>query len=88
MRNDKHLTDMVYEWDYIPVLAAHAVKHITDMKPEDLTPEWCQETFFELVVDGFIYPDGILNNIVDYAVTSINWYRVSEAVKSHIQSNT
>ena len=87
MRNDKHLTDMVYEWEYIPVLASYAVKLPLDRQHEGVTPEWCQETFFELVVDGFIYPDGILNNIIDYAVTSINWYRVSEAVKSHIQSN-
>lgn len=87
MRNDKHLTDMVYEWEYIPVLAAHAVKHITGMKPEDLTPDWCKEAFFQLVVDDVVDPEGILNNIVDYAVTSINWYRVSEAVKNHIYTD-
>ena len=87
MRNDKHLTDMVYEWEYIPVLANYAVNLPSEEQHEGITPEWCREAFFRLVVDDFIDPDSILNNIVDYAVTSINWYKVSESVKNHIYTD-
>ena len=82
-----HATWLVYVWEVIPLLAHEANEQSVLPEWEGVTYEWARETFDELIVCPNTPDDGIIQDFVNAALLSIDWYSVAEDVKEYINEN-